>query len=147
MRHGVEATAREEVVKMQFGMPMLEVVITIAPLLGLLGTVSGLVTVFGLVGSSSAMENPDPAKMAAGIGEALYTTIGGLVVAVPVVIAHSYFNKRIERMAARMEVLMGEVITVLQSPEAQEPSPAPMVPPPPSRPAPRQARSIPVINS
>ena len=61
---------------MQIGLAVLEVVITIAPLLGLLGTVSGLVGVFGTFGDAGA-EIPDPGLLAAGIAEALNTTIGG----------------------------------------------------------------------
>lgn len=136
MRSGVEAAAREEIVKLQNGLPAMEVIITIAPLLGLLGTVSGLISVFGVFGGSQALEDPDPALIAAGIAEALYTTIGGLAVAVPVVIAHSYFNKKIERMAVRMEVLLGEVISGLvrskgkPGPLTDVPIPSPLMPPP-----------------
>lgn len=106
----VEVTAREEVVKLQSGIAVLEVVITIAPLLGLLGTVSGLVRVFGTLGDGAA--GGDPALVARGIAEALNTTIAGLAVAVPTVIAHSYFTKKIERFAVRMEVLMGMALAV-----------------------------------
>lgn len=105
----VEAVAREEVLKMQSGLAVLEVVITIAPLLGLLGTVSGLVGVFATFGDAGA-EVPDPSILAAGIAKALNTTIGGLAVAVPTVVAHSYLSKRIEGMAVRMEVLMASLL-------------------------------------
>jgi len=105
----VEAVAREEVLKLQSGLAVLEVVITIAPLLGLLGTVSGLVSVFATFGDAGA-EIPDPSILAAGIAKALNTTIGGLAVAVPTVVAHSYLSKRIEGMAVRMEVLMAALL-------------------------------------
>lgn len=104
----VEVTAREEVVKLQTGLAALEVVITIAPMLGLLGTVTGLVGVFAELGTEA--EVTDPTAIAAGIALALNTTIGGLVVAVLTVIAHSYLNKRIEAMAARLEVIMGRLL-------------------------------------
>jgi biopolymer transport protein ExbB len=94
----VEASAREEVVKMHSGMGVLDVVITVAPLLGLLGTASGLVTIFSGLG-----ETNDNIIIARGIAEALNTTIFGLTIAVPCVIAHSYFTRRIERITARME--------------------------------------------
>ena len=105
----VEGVAREEVLKMQSGLAVLEVVITISPLLGLLGTVSGLVSVFATFGDAGA-EIPDPSILAAGIAKALNTTIGGLAVAVPTVVAHSYLAKRIEGMAVRMEVLMAGLL-------------------------------------
>ena len=104
-----ETVAREEVLRLQTGLSVLEDVITIAPLLGLLGTVSGLVGVFAELGSSGG-ENADPAVLASGIARALNTTIAGLAVAVPTVIARSYFTKKIETMAARMEVLVGRLI-------------------------------------
>jgi len=104
-----ETIAREEVLRLQTGLSLLEDVITIAPLLGLLGTVSGLVGVFAELGSSGG-ENADPAVLASGIARALNTTIAGLAVAVPTVVARSYFTKTIETMAARMEVLVGRFI-------------------------------------
>ena len=104
----VEATAKEQMVKLENGMGVLEVVITIAPLLGLLGTVSGLVSVFATLGVQA--ESPDPSLIAAGIAVALNTTIAGLVVAVITVILHSYFNRRLERVAARLEVIAGHLL-------------------------------------
>jgi len=107
--HAVEANAREQVVRLQTGMGILEVVITIAPLLGLLGTVSGLVSVFGTLGDAGD-QTADPAMLAAGIATALNTTIAGLVVAILTVIVHSIFNRRIESIAARLEVLMSHLL-------------------------------------
>lgn len=104
----VEATAREEVVRLQTGLSALEVVITIAPLLGLLGTVSGLVSVFAALGSAANVD--DPTAIAGGIAEALNTTIGGLAVAVPTVIVHSFLQKRIEALAARLEILISHLL-------------------------------------
>lgn len=104
----VEATAKEQMVRLENGMGVLEVVITIAPLLGLLGTVSGLVSVFATLGIQS--ESPDPSLIAAGIAVALNTTIAGLVVAVITVILHSYFTRRLERVAARLEVIAGHLL-------------------------------------
>lgn len=105
---GVEARAKEEMVKLQNGMGVLEVVITIAPLLGLLGTVSGLVSVFATLGGGGAVS--DPSQIAAGIAKALNTTIAGLVVAVITVIFHSFFSRRLESVAARLEVVMGQLL-------------------------------------
>lgn len=104
----VEATAREQMVKLENGMGVIEVVITIAPLLGLLGTVSGLVSVFATLGDAGG--NSDPTLIAAGIAVALNTTIAGLVVAVIMVIFHSYFSRRLERIAARIEVIAGHLL-------------------------------------
>lgn len=97
----VEAMAREEVVKMHSGIGVLDVVITISPLLGLLGTASGLVTIFQGLG-----ETTDYLAIARGIAKALSTTIFGLAITVPCVVAHSYFMRRIERLTARMESIL-----------------------------------------
>ena len=104
----VEATAKEQMVKLENGMGVLEVVITIAPLLGLLGTVSGLVGVFATLGDQGDVS--DPSLIAAGIAVALNTTIAGLVVAVVTVIFHSSFTRRLERIAARLEVISGGLV-------------------------------------
>ncbi|MCB1095376.1 MAG: MotA/TolQ/ExbB proton channel family protein [Verrucomicrobiae bacterium] len=108
----VQAAAREEVIHLERGIAVLEVIITIAPLLGLLGTVSGLVSVFGLLGNSGG-EAPNPTQLALGISEALNTTIAGLAVAIYTVVAHSYFNKKVERFAARMESVLGKALATL----------------------------------
>lgn len=104
----VEATAKEQMVKLENGMGVLEVVITIAPLLGLLGTVSGLVSVFATLGDQGDVS--DPSLIAAGIAVALNTTIAGLVVAVVTVIFHSSFTRRLEQIAARLEVISGRLL-------------------------------------
>ncbi len=106
-----EANAREEVVKLEAGIALLEVVITIAPLLGLLGTVSGLVGVFSNLDAGGGAG--DHAAVARGIAEALNTTIAGLAVAIPTVVAHSYFIKKLERMGVRMEVLTGGLLSAI----------------------------------
>jgi biopolymer transport protein ExbB len=108
----VEACAREEVLDLERGISLLEVVITIAPLLGLLGTVSGLVSVFGVLGTSGG-EAPDPTQLAIGISEALNTTIAGLAVAIYTVVAHSYFTRKVERLAVRMQAIMSQTVVTL----------------------------------
>ncbi len=105
----VEAAARKELTRLRAGMNILEVIITIAPLLGLLGTASGLVTVFNDVGASE-----DHSGIAKGIAMALSTTIAGLAVAVPSVIAYSYFNRRLETFTARLELLLSQLCTNLK---------------------------------
>jgi len=104
----VESSAKEQMVKLEGGMGVLEVVITISPLLGLLGTVSGLVGVFATLGN--AEDVADPVLIAAGIATALNTTIAGLVVAVITVILHSYFTRKLEGLAARLEVMISHLL-------------------------------------
>lgn len=102
----IESSAREEIIKMHAGIGVLDVVITVAPLLGLLGTASGLVTIFQGLG-----ETTDHLSIARGIAEALNTTIFGLAIAVPCVISHSYFTRRIELLTARMESVLADFAT------------------------------------
>lgn len=105
----VEVKARESIVKINSGLAIIEVVIIISPLLGLLGTASGLVGVF----SGLTAEGTDHTALAKGIAEALYTTIAGLAVAVPAVIAQSHFVRKIETMSAELELTMSKFISAL----------------------------------
>jgi len=105
----VEAAAKKELTRLSSGLNILEVIITISPLLGLLGTASGLVTVFSDFGGES-----DNSAIAKGIAMALSTTIAGLAVAVPSVIAYSYFNRRLETFAARLELILSQLCTNLK---------------------------------
>jgi biopolymer transport protein ExbB len=107
----VETSSREETAQLHAGIGVLDVCITVAPLLGLLGTASGLVTIFQGLG-----ETTDHLAIARGIAEALNTTIFGLTIAVPCVIAHGYFTRRIEVQTARLETLLGELASVCQKP-------------------------------
>jgi biopolymer transport protein ExbB len=105
----VESCAREETSRLHAGIGVLETSITIAPLLGLLGTASGLVTIFQGLGDTA-----DHLTIAHGIAEALSTTIFGLAIAVPCVVAHGYFTRRIEVLTARLESLLSDLAHVCQ---------------------------------
>lgn len=107
----VEIAAREETVHLHAGISVLDIVITIAPLLGLLGTASGLVLIFQGLG-----DNSDHLAIARGIAEALTTTIFGLAIAVPSVIAHGYFIRRIETLTARLETLLASLTSACEKP-------------------------------
>jgi biopolymer transport protein ExbB len=88
---------------------VLDTVITISPLLGLLGTASGLVTIFEGLG-----EEANYLTIARGIAEAMTTTIFGLAIAVPGVIAHGYFSRKIEMITVRLEALLAGLAQVCQ---------------------------------
>lgn len=98
----LKAFARLEVSRMERGIFLLEVVIGAAPLLGLLGTVTGLTQVFG--GFSVETGLPEPEAFITGIALALNTTILGLAIAIPALAAHSYLLRRVESLAARISV-------------------------------------------
>jgi biopolymer transport protein ExbB len=98
----LKAFARLEVSRMERGIFLLEVVIGAAPLLGLLGTVTGLTQVFS--GFSAETGLPEPAAFIRGIALALNTTILGLAIAIPALVAHAYLLRRVESLAARLSV-------------------------------------------
>ena len=104
----VETRARHELVSLERGLIVLEVITGIAPLLGLIGAVSGLVHVFSALGISSGASNTQ--QVARGIAEALNATVFGLSIAVPSLVAFSYFSKKIEVMSVEMETLVVELI-------------------------------------
>ena len=80
----------------------------ISTLLGLLGTVTGNIKAFGVLGNGGTMG--DPALLASSIGEALVTTVAGLVVAIPAIIFHSYFNSQVNHSVKRMELIVTKVM-------------------------------------
>lgn len=104
----VQTKARYEILRLESGLFILEIIVGIAPLLGLLGAVAGLVKVFAAFGANSASN--DPHMMATGISEALSTTIVGLAIAIPSLIAYTYYAKKVETMASDMESLVSELL-------------------------------------
>lgn len=134
----VETRARHEMVRLEKGLIVLEVIVGIAPLLGLIGAVSGLVHVFSHLGLSSGAA--DTRQIALGIAEALNATVFGLSIAVPTLIAFSYFSKKVEVMSVEMETLVVELISkcyygrssrevmpAKSSPPSPMPAPTPVV--------------------
>jgi biopolymer transport protein ExbB len=101
----IQTKARNEVTRLERGLVILEIATGVAPLLGLLGTLSGLVGIFASIGGSG-----DPVVIARGISEALNTTIAGLAVAAPSVIAHNYFQRKVEVMAISMESVAADLL-------------------------------------
>jgi biopolymer transport protein ExbB len=103
-----QTRARAELVRLERGLIVLEVVTGIAPLIGLIGTVSGLVQVFSGLGLSSGAS--DTKAVALGISMALNCTIFGLSIAVPSLIAFSYFSKKVEVLSVQMESIVSDLI-------------------------------------
>jgi len=89
---------------------------SVAPLLGLLGTVQGMITCFGAIQFKQGMVNPS--DLAGGIGNALVTTAAGLVVAIPAMIAHNYFVARVDHTLVQLEINGSELLELI-SPEEQ----------------------------
>jgi biopolymer transport protein ExbB len=91
---------RQEVHQLERGLGMLETVAGIAPLLGLLGTVLGILKVFKVI---SVMGVGQAAALAGGISEALITTIAGLFIGIPALVAYNYFSGRAETLVLEIE--------------------------------------------
>jgi biopolymer transport protein ExbB len=108
----VQTTARHELLHLSTGMTALDVVIVVSPLLGLLGTASGLAFLFQEMGKSGDMS--DAQRIAQGIAVALNTTIFGLAITVPCVIAQSFFNRKIESFTTELEMLLSKLVHVCQ---------------------------------
>jgi len=115
-RRWPETDLKEAVsVEMEAVVPQFEHLLTplgtianISTLLGLLGTVTGNIKAFGVLGSSGAMGNP--ALLAGAIAEALLTTAAGLSISIPALVFHNYFVSRVNRRITEME---SEVTSVL----------------------------------
>ncbi len=100
MGKAMEAEADLTVRRMSRFMPVLDTMITVAPLLGILGTVIGIINSFQMLGTSGIA---DPKLVTAGIAQALITTATGLAISIFAVIPYNYFNTRIDRAIHIME--------------------------------------------
>jgi biopolymer transport protein ExbB len=100
MSKAMEASAADEINQMKRYMGVLDTMITVAPLLGILGTVLGIIDSFEVMGSSGIEH---PRAVTGGIAQALITTATGLAIAILSVFPYNYFNSRIDRAALRIE--------------------------------------------
>jgi biopolymer transport protein ExbB len=112
MGRAMEAEADLTVQNMQRFMPVLDTMITVAPLLGIFGTVLGIISSFEMLGAGSIA---DPKLVTSGIAQALITTAAGLGIAIVTVIPYNYFNTRInmaihvmEKYATGLEVVFNK---------------------------------------
>ena len=103
----LETRARHEVSKLERGLVVLEIIVGIAPLLGLVGTIYGLIVLFGGMNQSAAAES---ANFARGISLALRATLMGLLIAIPALAAWSYYSKKVENLTVEMESLCDEFL-------------------------------------
>lgn len=112
----IQVRARAESVKLERGLVTLEIIVGIGPLLGLLGTVSGLILVFaefGKGGAEAAKSITEATAVAAGISEALNMTVAGLVIAIPALIFHAYYSRRVEHYMTEMEGICLDLLAKL----------------------------------
>lgn len=112
-----EEAVREEAVRrslltlgqLRGGLRPLELIAQLSPLLGLLGTVIGMIEAFHAL--EAAGSRPDPSLLSGGIWEALLTTAAGLIVAIPALFAHSWLESRVEGFRQRLEDAVTRVFT------------------------------------
>ena len=113
-RDNLESKIEEKAIEVKYSLErnlnMLGTIATISPLLGLLGTVVGMITAFtGLTETSGA----DPDLLAAGISQALITTAFGLMIAVPGLVLHKYFEQKITYLLISLQKDVSEFIDVI----------------------------------
>ena len=96
---------------------------TICPLLGLLGTVYGMITAFNEIATSDAMGRPE--QLAGGIGEALLATAFGLTVAIPSLAFYLYFISRVDRLVIELDAIGQELVHLISAEALQESAPRP----------------------
>lgn len=103
----LQTRARHEITRLERGLVIIEIIVGIAPLLGLVGTIAGMMTLFGDIGKAGLIEAPMLAK---GIALILNATLIGLLIAIPSLIFWSYYSKKIESLAVEMETLCDEFL-------------------------------------
>jgi biopolymer transport protein ExbB len=101
----VQTRARHEITRLERGLVVLEIIVGIAPLLGLVGTIAGMMALFGDIGQSGLK---DASVLAKGIALILNATLMGLLIAIPSLVFWSYYNKKVENIAVELETLCGE---------------------------------------
>ena len=100
MKENVEEAGRHVVQELERYLPALGTIITIAPMMGLLGTVLGMIGVFSAINTAGV---GNPQQMAGGISEALVTTVVGLLIAITTLVFERYFKAKVDGFVAVME--------------------------------------------
>ncbi|MBK1706412.1 biopolymer transporter ExbB [Halochromatium glycolicum] len=111
MKEAIQDTGRHVVSGMERYLSTLGTIAAVTPLLGLLGTVIGMIEVFSVIMEAGV---GDPGILAGGISQALITTAAGLSVAIPTLMFHRYFLSRVEKLVIGMEEQALRLIEVMQ---------------------------------
>lgn len=111
MKEAIEEEGRQVVHELERYLNTLGTVAAISPLLGLLGTVFGMIKVFAAISSAGV---GDPGVLAGGISQALITTAAGLSVAIPALIFHRYLTGKVDRLVIGMEEQALKMVEVMQ---------------------------------
>jgi biopolymer transport protein ExbB len=110
MKESIEDTGRQVVVELERYLNTLGTIASITPLLGLLGTVIGMIKVFAAI---TAHGVGNPSVLAGGISEALITTAAGLSVAIPSLIFYRYFRGKVDELVIKMEEEALKIVDVM----------------------------------
>lgn len=114
IKEAIEEAGLYEVPRMEKNMTALATIAHISPLLGLLGTVVGMVGCFQVIQQKSTSLNPvSPGDLAGGIWQALITTVAGLAVAIPVYVAYNYLVSRVNHLVIDMERSATDLVNIL----------------------------------
>lgn len=103
----VKAFARLEINRMEQGIPYLDVIYAAAPLIGLSGTVTGLLQVFSQISPDTGL--PDPVAFTKGVALALSATVIGLSIAIPALVGGGYLQRKVENYAVRIDSLLERI--------------------------------------
>lgn len=114
VRDGIEDAALHEIPRLERYLNVLATVANVSPLLGLLGTVTGMVSAFQVIEEKASHFGPvNPGDLAAGIWEALLTTVFGLCVAIPSLVAYNWLTSWVKRFVLDMERSATELLNLL----------------------------------
>jgi len=113
LREVLKDAANQEVPQLEKNLSAIATIAHIAPLLGLLGTVTGNIDSFGVLGQFGSIS--DTSLLAKGISEALITTAAGLILSIPAVIVYNYLVRKINLILIRMENQVNEMILLLKN--------------------------------
>ncbi len=116
MKESIEEMGRQVVHDLERFLNALGTIAAISPLLGLLGTVLGMIKVFAVI---TEVGVGNPGVLAGGISEALVTTAAGLTVAIPALIFHRYFMRRIDDLVVKMEEQAVKLVEVIHGKREQ----------------------------
>lgn len=111
IRESIEGAGQLEIPRLERYLSALATCAHIAPLLGLLGTVAGMIQAFAQIQHKQGLVNPS--DLAEGIGNALVTTAAGLTVAIPTLVIYNYFVTRVDAMILEMEISSSELVELL----------------------------------
>ena len=114
IREAIEDTGVHEVPRLEKNLSVLATIAHISPLLGLLGTVTGMVRAFQVIQEKATSLYPvNPGDLAGGIWEALITTVAGLSVAIPTFVVYNYFVSRVDGFVLDMEKSATDLLNIL----------------------------------